>query len=67
MVDQRDPARYGISIVSGGLNVIIWLLFAVPTDGDAFLRIIGVVLFVLGVVTLAIALRGFRRERSRTD
>lgn len=67
MVSQRDPTKFLLPILSGAGQVVVGVLFLVQITGDTFLGVLGSVLLILGGVSLIFAIRGYRRERARSD
>jgi len=67
VVSQRDPARYGMIVVVGALDLVVGVLLALGHLDEPFMFVIGVVLAVSAVLMLVVSVPRFRRERRRTD
>ncbi|RIX28129.1 hypothetical protein [Amnibacterium setariae] len=62
MVGRRDPARYGMLIAVGALDLVAGALL-----GLGHLLGVGVLLTAGSIAMLAVAVPRFRRERRRID
>lgn len=68
VISQRDPARYGMQVVSAAGLMLVGVLDTIAGFlGRPLMGWLGAALTIVAAVYLVVAIRRYRRERARTD